>query len=308
VETVIVLYFLLAALAAPIIFVRLRRANSREQMLAQRNANLEKTLADQRAKSEELFDALKAEQQGPKDVTLPSEEREARWRKRMEEDLTKISRTLETLVESMETRPPTFVTDALPQEQNWLANLPLQPAARLTVLEERKSAIKKRRQELQQRSRELRRVLRDCNREISYARRAFPEPDDAPWEREDEEQVSPREPPKEGEVPGPIPAPPGLLEQAATESDFARILPEDFEREMLRLILRENGRPDSESIRLVLGNRWPHVVQDKINEQAQDILGDVLLYEEGDRLVIAEEFVDHLKSFLNDRAVPTRHV
>ena len=269
-EIVIVLYFLLAALAAPFFFVNLRRARHREQTLLQKNARLERALAEQRAKSEDLLDALKVKQQGPKEVTLPSEKREASWHQQMEEELSKISCALATLAESIEAKPHISASDKVRPEQDWLANLPLEPEARLTTLEERKSA-------LQQRRRELRIVLRDCNREISYARRALLDT--------------------------------GVETQETLSLDaFTGILPEDYERELLRLILRENGRPDSESIRLVLGDRFPHAVRDEINGRSYDVLGDILLYEEEERLVVTEEFVDDLRSFLNDRAVPARRV
>ena len=87
-----------------------------------------------------------------------------------------------------------------------------------------------------------------------------------------------------------------------------RAASEDYERELLRLILRDDGRPDDDNIRLVLGERFYHMVLDEINERAQNILDDVLLYEEGDRYVITEEFRDALTLFLNERAVPLRRL
>lgn len=268
-------------------------------------------MAEQRATSEDLLDALKVEQQGPKEVALPSEKREASWRQQMEEELSKISYTLATLADSIEAKPPESVSDIARPEQDWLANLPQEPVARLTTLEERKSALQQRRRELQQRNRELRIVLRDCNREISYTRRALPDtgvgtqgrsvqeiekiivvPDllanDEATEQQDDTLVEPQE--------------------TLSLDVFTGILQEDFERELLRLIFRENGMPSNESIRLVLGTRFQHVVQDEINERAQSALQDDLLYEEDGRLVVTEEFVDDLRLFLNDRAIPSRRV
>ena len=91
-------------------------------------------------------------------------------------------------------------------------------------------------------------------------------------------------------------------------ADFTHVLTADYERELLRLLLRENGKPDSDSIRVVLDRRYPEVVRDEINGRAQDALGDILFYEEGDRYVITEEFRDALTLFLNERAVPLRRL
>lgn len=91
-------------------------------------------------------------------------------------------------------------------------------------------------------------------------------------------------------------------------ADFTHVLTAGYERELLRLILREDGKPDSDSIRVVLDRRYPEVVRDEINGRAQDALGDILFYEEGDRYVITEEFREALTLFLNERAVPLRRL
>ena len=91
-------------------------------------------------------------------------------------------------------------------------------------------------------------------------------------------------------------------------ADFTYVLTADYERELLRLLLRENGKPDSDSIRVILDRRYPEVVRDEINGRAQDALGDILFYEEGDRYVITEEFREALTLFLNERAVPLRRL
>ena len=110
-------------------------------------------------------------------------------------------------------------------------------------------------------------------------------------------------------VPASAYSPPDAFETVnLVPADFTNVLTADYERELLRLLLRENGKPDSDSIRVVLDRRYPEVVRDEINGRAQDALGDILFYEEGDRYVITEEFREALTLFLNERAVPLRRL
>ena len=82
----------------------------------------------------------------------------------------------------------------------------------------------------------------------------------------------------------------------ATTAEFGRVLVADDEMALLRQILWENGRPGKDK---APGERYPKGVVDKINERAQEVLGDDLLYEEGRRIVITEKFQEALVVFLN---------
>ena len=194
-----------------------------------------------------------------------------------------------------------------PAEEDWLADLPQEPAARLTVLEQRRTT--------------LFRAMRECDRAIQEARRtpSAPAPQPTPEasledpardtsEEGQDIRAAETEQPEAVEDEAPVPVPPVPTPTDVDEVDFSRILSEPHEREYLRLIFREAGKPTTAQVRVVLGNRMELVVQDKINERARDILGDVLFYEEDGRLVVTEEFEDNLKRFLNDRDSGLRQI
>ncbi len=309
-ESLFAIYALVAALCAPFlgihVFVRQRRARRREQALAQEVARLERLTAEQQKQFDyvPLLESLRVGQQGLSQALLRSGENEAEGRRQLVQEFSKVVQAMVNLADSVEAKTPSNDKLTMSIVQDWLADLPTEPEARLAALKQRKSA-------LQQSRRELRVVLRDCNGEIAYARRALSavnagtQKPSAPIivdEAPELEVLTPAEPvdqPADTQDDAP---------ETLSPADFARILQEDHERELLRLILREDGRPDDDSIRLVLGERFYHMALDEINERAQQVVDDVLLYQEEDRLVVTEEFVDDLKSFLNDRAIPSRRV
>lgn len=277
--------------------------------LAREGSQFVQAATEQQARLEQLLDTLQTGQQSLQDAVLASGETEAEGRRQLVEELSKISRSLVYLAESMEAKPPTIATDTASLEQDELADLPQDPEARIAALEQRRALLFT--------------AVRDCNRALEEARRTVLAPAPLPTpdvSREDPAtEMSDGEPDtqaEEAEQPGaavddaPLPAPPVSPTQEVTETDFNRILPEDYERELLRLIIRTEGRPDDASIRLVLGSRFYHVVLHEINERALDLLGDILLdeYEEEGRLVITEEFRDDIIGLLNDRAIPSRRI
>lgn len=268
----------------------------------------EETDANQ-ARLDEVFVTLQSVQQWQKEERQTSEDPEADESQRAIEELSKISFALLDLKEAMEQlgQSTTEQTDLSTLGQDILADLPQEREGRIAALEQRRQVLFA--------------AIRDCNQAIEDERRTPMPPGpptlpreqredvvDETLEQEQNGQAGKIEEPNSEISDTPPPDPPVPPTPEVTETDFSRILSEDFERELLRLILRENGRPNSESIRLVLGTRFQHVVQDEINERAQNVLGDDLLYEEDGRLVVSEEFVDDLRRFLNERAIPARRV
>ena len=321
-ETVFAIYALLAALAAPIVVIflviKLRKARRREQSLLQENARFEEALVEQRIQCDKLLDALKAGRIDLKEALMASGQNKPDGGQQLARELSKISRALVYLAESMEQPRPPAPTPLgpLPSGLDIFANLPEEPEARIATLEQRRQILFS--------------AIRECNQAIADDKRTplspgpvpVPEPvpdDDGPDSVEEEQdipgEVEVRPQPAEESEPGPVqpdvspPVPPVVPQQEVGPTDFQAVLPEDFQRELVRVILMEGGEPSDESIRLVLDGRFFHAVLHEINERAEDRLGDLLLYydDEG-QLVITEEFVEDLKMFLNDRAIPSRRV
>ena len=328
-ENLFVIYALVAALCAPFlgihVFVRQRRARRREQALAQEVARLERLTAEQLKQFNytQLLESLRAGQQSLTEALLRAGENEAEDRRELVQEFSKVAQAMDNLTESMEAKTPSTDTLTMPVVQDWLADLPTEPEARLAALERRRSvlwaAIRKCNDALGEAHRELRTVNPGTQEpSIQIMVEEVPERESfTPAETADQPADAPRDAYEEVTEPESF-TPVETVGQTAdsqvdapetlSSADLAHILQEDHERELLRLILRDDGRPDDDSIRLVLGERFYHWVLDDINERAQQVLDDVLLYEEEDRLVVTEEFVDDLITFLNDRAIPSRRV
>ena len=182
--------------------------------------------------------------------------------------------------------------------ESFIAGLSPEPEARIAALEQYKELL-------------LFTAIRDSNREIAWARSAQSAVNTRPQEPSAQAIVHVVPEPELLIPVEPVDPPDDTPDDAPdtmSPADFLQVLKADYERELLRLLLRENGKPDSDSIRVVLDRRYPEVVRDEINGRAQDALGDILFYEEGDRYVITEEFREALTLFLNERAVPLRRL
>ena len=301
-ENLLVLYALVAALCAPFlgihVLVRQRRARRREQALVQEVARLKRVTAEQQKQFNymQLLESLRAGQQGLTEALLRSGENEAEGRRELVQEFSKVAQAMVYLTESMEAKTPSTGTLTMPVVQDWLADLPTEPEARLAALEQRRSMLWE--------------AIRQCNGALEEARRellavnAGPQEPSAQVVVEEAQELASLTPTEQEQPADAQEDAPDTLSPA----DFADVLPEDYERELLRLILREDGRPDDDSIRLVLGERFYHIALHEINERAQQVLDDDLLYQDEDRLVVTVEFVDDLKTFLNDKAIPSRRV
>ena len=275
----------------------LRESSQSERLLAEQVEQVSQLLASQQDGQRQLAEILllirKNETEGDQQLSTQVSF--------LTEAIGNFSRRLET-----GTQAPITTAETSDLDRDWRNELPQDGEARVAALEERRNYLFS--------------AIRECNQALEQARRELvPVPPGTPLPRESEmgntetdsdedTQTILQEAPKEQDSPETVALPPAPPIAEVAEADFAFVLPEDFEREFLRLILREDGRPASDSIRLILGTRFQHVVQDEINERAQSALQDDLLYEEDGRLVVTEEFVDDLKRFLNERAIPARRV
>lgn len=275
----------------------LRESSQSERLLAEQVERVSQLLASQQEGQRQLAEILLLIRTNESE----SDQQLATQVSFLTEAIGNLSRQLETGTQAQITTAETSDLD-----RDWRNELPQDAEARVAALEERRNFLFS--------------AIRECNQALEEARRRLvPVPPGTPLPRESEmgntetdsdedTQTILQEAPEEQDSPETVALPPAPPIAEVAEADFAFVLPEDFEREFLRLILREDGRPDSDNIRLVLGTRFQHVVQDEINERAQSALQDDLLYEEDGRLVVTEEFVDDLKRFLNERAIPARRV
>ena len=171
-ENLFAIYALVAALCAPflgiLVFVKQRQARRRERALVQEVARLKRVVAEQQKQFDyvPMLESLRVGQQGLTQALLRSGENEAEGRRQLVQEFSKVVQAMVNLADSVEAKTPSNDTLTMPVVQDWLADLPTEPEARLAALKQRKSA-------LQQSRRELRVVLRDCNGEIAYARRAL---------------------------------------------------------------------------------------------------------------------------------------
>lgn len=292
----------------------LRRGQQNEtEALAKMAGALEKQVeqgaqlrAEQQAGVERLLDSFQTSQQDLIVTILKASENALDGQRLILEELSKTSRSRVNPAESsVEADPQTVPAESTRQLHDVLSDLPQDPAARITALEQRRTI--------------LFRAIRECNRAIEEARRTPPAPPpqpapDAPSDDPDRDTgeagqdipTDETEQPEAVEDGAPVSAAPDPTPTDVDAVDFSRILPEHYECEYLRLICREDGKPTTAQVRVVLEGRMELAVQDNINERAQDILGDVLIYEEEGRLVIPEEYVNELKEYLIDCGSPAR--
>ncbi len=296
---VVILLFLALIFVAKEVNLRFLQSRRRARHLQSEVGRLSELADANQARLVEVLESLHSLQQWQNDAPLTSDVPEHDGIRQVAEELSRISHVLVELKDSMEKRqPPATTTNGLsPLGLDIFADLPQEPEARIATLEQRRQILFS--------------AIRECNQAIEDEKRTplSPEALTRPEVKkedivaetiEQENQTRKVEKPQTDESDAPSSDSPTPPTPEEPETDFSSILSEEFERDLLRLVLRENGRPNSESIRLVLGTRFQHVVQDEINERAQNVLDDDLLYEEDGRLVVSEEFVDDLKRFLND--------
>ncbi len=298
---------LLAALLARYVVSRLSARKGEDDSVRELSES-ERLRAEQNRQVSELLASQHEDQQRLAETLLLIRQSEAEDKQQLASQVSFLTQAIGNLARHLETmaqaQTPTVESSVL--EQDWRSKLPRDAEARVAALEQRRNYLFS--------------AIRECNQALEEARRALvPVPPGSPLAPESEREITETESeedtqaidqdvPDEQDSAETDDVPPAPITADLSETDFTIILPEDYEREFLRLILRENGSPGSDSVRIVLGDRFPHAVRDEINERALDELGDILLYEEQERLVVTEEFVDSLRSFLNDRAVPERRI